>query len=105
MSRQRGGETVEFVAGLIVGFIISAPLVAWLSPRSGEETRQTLVQRGLIIRHRVGETVRKPLEQVQQQFGQLKGVSVDEALEEGKMIAAQHRAGVSGDAPGGAEGM
>ncbi|MCZ7538476.1 MAG: hypothetical protein M5U29_00825 [Anaerolineae bacterium] len=86
---QQGVGTVEFVAGLIVGFVISAPLVAWLSPRSGEETRQAIVQRGLLIRRRVGETVRGPLEQVQQQLEQIKGESLEDALAEGKTIAAR----------------
>ena len=90
MARERQGSgTVEFVAGLIVGFVVSAPVVAWLSPRSGEETREVVVQRGLIIRRRVGETVQRPLEQVQQQLEQIKGESLEDALEEGKAIAAR----------------
>lgn len=88
-SKQHGSGAVEFVSGLIVGFVISAPVVAWLSPRSGEETRQAIVQRGLLIRRRVGETVRGPLEQVQQQLEQIKGESVSDALAEGRAIAAQ----------------
>ena len=88
-SEQQGVGTVEFVAGLIIGFVVSAPVVAWLSPRSGAETRQAVVQRGLLIRHRVGETVRGPLEQVQQQLEQIKGESLEDALEEGKAIAAR----------------
>ena len=86
---RQGSGTVEFVAGLIVGFVVSAPVVAWLSPRSGEETRQAIVQQGLLIRRRVGETVRRPLEQVQQQLEQIKGESVSSALAEGRAIAAQ----------------
>jgi gas vesicle protein len=85
------GEAFSFFAGLIVGFIVSAPLAAWLSPRSGSETRRSIVQRGTVVRRRVGETLRKPVEQVQEQFEQLKGDSVEEALEEGKAIAAQKR--------------
>jgi gas vesicle protein len=87
------GETFSFVTGLIVGFIVSAPVVAWLSPRSGSDTRRSIVQRGTVIRRRVGETLRKPVEQVQEQLEQLKGDSVEEALEEGKAIAAQKRIG------------
>ena len=87
-SERQGVGAVEFVAGLIVGFAVSAPLVAWLSPRSGAERREAVVQRGLLIRRHVGETVRGPLEQVQQQLEQIKGESLEDALEEGKAIAA-----------------
>ncbi len=80
------GETFSFISGLVLGLVVSAPMVAWLSPRSGEETRQSITQRGMIIRRRVSETIRKPIQQVQDQ---LKGDSVQEALEEGKTIAAR----------------
>jgi gas vesicle protein len=86
---QNGGEAFSFIGGLILGFIVSAPVAAWLSPRSGEETRQGITQRGIIIRRRVGQTIRKPLTQVQEQ---LKGDSVQEALEEGRTIAARLQA-------------
>ncbi|MBN1563419.1 MAG: YtxH domain-containing protein [Anaerolineae bacterium] len=89
-------ESFSFITGLIAGFIISAPLAAWLSPRSGAETRQTITQQGTIIRRRVGETIRQPVERVQAQVShvqaqleQLKGDSVDDALAEGKAIAAR----------------
>jgi gas vesicle protein len=94
---QSGGETFSFVGGLILGFIVSAPIVAWLSPRSGEETRRDITQRGMIIRRRVRQTVRKPLEQVQQQ---LKGDSIQEALEEGKTIAARLQSGMTANEGG-----
>jgi gas vesicle protein len=88
-----GGEAFSFVTGLIMGFIVSAPVAAWLSPRRGSETRRGIVQRGTIIRHRVGETLRKPVEQAQEQLEHLKGDSVEDALEEGRAIAAQNRIG------------
>ena len=93
MSQQKsgGGESFSFITGLIAGFIISAPVAAWLSPRSGEETRQTITQQGIIIRRRVGQTIRQPVERVQSQLEQFKGDSVEDALEEGKSIAAQRK--------------
>jgi len=84
--QQSEGETFSFISGLLLGIIIGAPIAAWMSPRSGEETRQEISQRGMIIRRRIGETIRKPIEQVQ---GQLRGDSVQEALDEGKSIAAR----------------
>lgn len=88
------GETFSFISGLVFGLMVSAPMVAWLSPRSGEETRQSITQRGMIIRRRVSETIRKPIQQVQDQ---LKGDSVQEALEEGKTIAARLQSGSHGE--------
>jgi gas vesicle protein len=86
-----GGESFSFITGLIAGFIISAPVATWLSPRSGHETRQTITQQGLIIRRRVGQTLRQPVELVQAQLAQFKGDSVEDALEEGKSIAARRK--------------
>lgn len=94
MSQQNtgAGESFSFITGLIVGFVLSAPIAAWLSPRSGEETRQQITQQGTIIRRRVGQTLRQPVERVQSQLEQLRGDSVDEALAEGKSIAVQQQA-------------
>ncbi|MBI5960692.1 MAG: hypothetical protein HY866_18280 [Chloroflexi bacterium] len=86
---EQGDETFNFVAGLILGFIMSAPIAAWLSPHSGPEVRHSIVQRGRIVRRRVEQTIRKPLELAQDQITQLRGDSVQDALDEGKAIAAQ----------------
>lgn len=93
MSQQntRAGESFSFITGLIFGFVVSAPIAAWLSPRSGEETRQQITQQGTIIRRRVGQTLRQPVELVQSQLEQLKGDSVEMALAEGKSIAAEQQ--------------
>jgi gas vesicle protein len=88
------GETFSFFSGLVVGLVVSAPIAAWLSPRSGEEARHNIVQRGMIIRRRVGETIRKPIQQVQDQ---LKGDSLQEALDEGKSIAARLQSNSRGE--------
>jgi gas vesicle protein len=90
--RKGDGEAFSFIGGLIVGFIVSAPVAAWLSPRAGGETRRTIVQQGVIIRRRVGDTLRRPVELAQEQLEQLKRESVEAALGEGKTIAAQTQA-------------
>jgi len=95
MSQRRSGsegEAVGFLTGLVVGFIVSVPVAAWMSPRSGSELRRTMVQRGLIVRRQVGQSIRKPLERVQEQLDQLRSDSVATALDEGKSIAAQQQA-------------
>ena len=94
MAKSNSGETFSFMSGLVFGLIVSAPVAAWLSPRSGEEARHGIVQRGMIIRRRVGETIRKPIQQVQDQ---LKGDSLQEALDEGKTIAARRQSGSQGE--------
>lgn len=95
MSQRRSGsegETLSFITGLMVGFLVSAPLAAWLSPHSGPEIRHTIVQRGLIVRRQVEQTLRKPIARVQEQLEQFKSDSVATALDEGKSIAAQRQA-------------
>ncbi len=87
--QERAEGTVEFFAGLLVGLAISLPAVAWLAPRGTDSLREVVVQRGLIIRRRVGEAVRRPLAQVEQQLERVRGESVDEALAEGRAIAAR----------------
>lgn len=112
--KDNSGEMSTFIGGLVMGLIISAPIAAWLSPRSGTETRQEIRQRGFIIRRKVGQTVRKPIDavqegaeqigaqvgqlqdkvgqqidQLQEKVGQIKGESVEDALAAGKAIAAE----------------
>jgi gas vesicle protein len=103
--RDQGGEASSFIGGLILGFIISAPVAAWMSPRSGSETRSEIRQQGIIIRRKTQRVVRKPIETIQEQIeqlqakaGQLKGESVEDALREGRSIAAR-ALGKEPDAP------
>jgi len=115
-SRQDDGETMSLIMGLIVGLAISLPIAAWLSPRSGSETRQGIRRRGFIIRHKAGEAMQQVQDQIEQipaQVGQrfenaqhrigdqinqlqekvadIRGESVEDALEQGRAIAAQKR--------------
>lgn len=90
MTERNQNSTISFVSGLIAGFIISAPVAAWLSPRSGPERREMITQRGVIVRRKVADSLRKPVEQVQEQLEQLKGISVEDALAEGKAIASRY---------------
>ena len=91
MGARNDEEALSFIGGLIVGFMVSVPLVAWLAPRSAVEMRESLTQRGVVIRRQIAQTLRKPVEQVQGQLTHLKGSAVEEALEEGKALAAQRR--------------
>jgi len=117
MARRDEGDTRDFLAGLLLGLLISAPVAAWLSPYSGHTLRKEIRQRGQVIVRRAGQTAQQvgqlPVklgEGVSQQIGQIgeqitgqveqiqgkvRGRdSIDEALEEGRMIAAQRRSGL-----------
>lgn len=96
--QRRDDEKQSFISGLIAGLAIGIPIAVWMTPHSGSETRQNIRQRGVIIRRKAGSIVRKPIEQAQSQIGQLqdrvekiKGDSVEDALAEGKAIAAARR--------------
>lgn len=108
------GDTRTFIGGLLLGLLLSAPAAAWFSPYSGHTLRHEIRQRGQIVVRRAGETAQKvgqlPVkvgESVGQQIGQIgeqitgqveqiqekvRGRdTIDEALEEGRTIAAQRR--------------
>jgi gas vesicle protein len=120
MSKRSGedGLVLSFIGGLLAGALVSAPIAAWLSPRRGAETRDEIRQRGVIIRRKAGSAVRKPIDQIGDTVEQIqgtvseavdkvqdqvsgavekvqdrvKGESVEDSLEEGRMIAAQKKA-------------
>lgn len=108
MARRDEGDAHDFLAGLLLGLVISAPLAAWLSPHSGHTLRKEIRQRGQLIVRRAGQTAQQvgqlPAKlgegvgqisgQVEQIQGRVRGRdSIDEALEEGRTIAAQRRSG------------
>jgi len=107
-------ESRSFLGGLLLGLVLSAPLAAWLSPYSGHRLRQEIRQRGQVVVRRAGQTAQQVTElparigegvgqqvsQLQDQIGsQVEQIqdkvrgreSVDEALEEGRAIAARRR--------------
>ncbi|MBN1680848.1 MAG: YtxH domain-containing protein [Anaerolineae bacterium] len=92
-----GGETFSFITGLIMGFIVSAPVAAWLSPRSGQETRETIRQQGVVIRRRAADVILKPVAQVQDAVVGRRTESVAESLDEGRAIAARKRLGADSE--------
>lgn len=103
--QQDEADARSFLGGLLLGLLVSAPVAAWLSPYGGQRLRQEIRQRGQVIVRRAEETVQQVSqiparlgEEVGQQVGQLQDRvrgrdSLDEALEEGKAIAAQRRSG------------
>jgi gas vesicle protein len=70
-----------FLAGLVVGAIVGGAAAALLAPRSGPETREQIVERGLELKSRAedvveraqrvaGETVAKVQTAAQEMIGQ-----------------------------------
>ncbi len=75
MAKQKdGGGTSTFVFGTLIGMVTGGIAALWMSPRSGEETRDQLRQRFRFVVDRV------------------QGESVEDSIEMGKSIAHQKRA-------------
>jgi len=55
---ERNGDMM-FLAGLFVGAIVGAASAALLAPRSGTETREQVVERGLELRNRAEDAVQR----------------------------------------------
>lgn len=117
MARFDDSDTRSFLGGLLLGLLLSAPAAAWFSPYSGHTLRKEIRQRGYVIVRRAGQTAQQvgqiPAklgegvgqqigqigEQISGQVEQIQGKvrgrdSIDAALEEGRMIAAQRRGGL-----------
>lgn len=70
MSKKTNDMTPSFARGALWGFIIGGIVALWNAPQSGKRTR-----------HQLGRILHI-----------VQGQSVEEALDEGKMIAQQNRA-------------
>ncbi len=99
MADKQSNEIGSFLGGMLLGAMLGAPLAAWLSPRSGRETRRQIRQTGTAVVRKpaelvgaVQETVGSQIERVQDRVGQLRGETIEESLAEGKALAAE-RAG------------
>jgi gas vesicle protein len=56
MDDEQGPGDASFVLGLILGMAIGAGLVLILSPRLGQQAREAIRERGLVLRDRMQET-------------------------------------------------
>ncbi len=89
-STHNDDTAASFVSGLVLGLLVSAPIAAWLSPRSGPQVRSDIRQRGMVIRRRTAEVIRKPITAIQSQITDLRGDSIADLLDEGKRLARRH---------------
>jgi gas vesicle protein len=94
-TRERGAG---FVSGFLLGGLVGAAVALLLTPRSGEETRDTLMDRGIVLKVKAEEVASKAREEADDLIARGKTVLEDqrarlrEAVEEGKEAAAEKKA-------------
>jgi len=96
MSTREGGS--GFFAGFILGGLVGAAAALLLTPRSGEETRESLMDRGIVLKVKAEEVASRAKEEADELIARGKTVLEDqksrlkEAVEEGKEAAAEKKA-------------
>ncbi len=96
MKSQESGS--GFVSGFLLGGLFGAAAALLLTPRSGEETRDTLMDRGIVLRGKAEEVAAKAREEADELLTRGKVVLEDQrarirdAVEEGKGAAAERKA-------------
>jgi gas vesicle protein len=86
-----------FVAGFLLGGLVGAGLALLVTPRSGEETRDVLVDTGIELKVKAEEVVTKAREEADDLLARGKTIleeqkaRVQEAVDVGKEAAAQKR--------------
>jgi len=89
MSKENSGGT-EFLLGLFVGGMLGAVIGLLLAPRSGEEMRSQLAERGIELRSEFQKRAGELQERVPA-FVEEQRERVEEAIEKGKEAAAKKR--------------
>lgn len=89
MAKRESGS-LDFLAGFIVGGAIGAIAGILLAPRSGEETRAQITERGIELRNELEKQAGVVQESVPTFVEQQRG-RVQEAIEKGKEAAAKKR--------------
>ncbi len=78
--RNDAGEAGLFVVGALLGSLIGAVAGLWFAPRSGEETRREIQERGNELRDEIEQVTTEARRK-------LEGESIDDAMEYGKAEA------------------
>ena len=87
-----------FMAGFLLGGLVGAAVALLLTPRSGEETRDTLRDKSIELRVRAGEVAARARSEADELLARGKATfdeqkaRVQEAIEEGKDAAAAKKA-------------
>ncbi len=80
-----------FVGGFLLGGLVGAGLALILTPRSGEESRDALLDGGIELKEKAGEAMVKVQGEADDLLSRARA-RVQEAMEVGKEAAAQKRA-------------
>lgn len=92
------GGGAGFVTGFLLGGLVGAAVALVLTPRSGEETRDTLRDKGIELRVRAEEVAARAREEADELLARGRAAfeeqkaRVQEAIEEGKDAAAMKKA-------------
>ncbi len=95
MKSEEGGA--GFVSGFLLGGLVGAAAALLLTPRSGEETRDTLMDRGIVLKDKAEEVAAKAREEADELLSLGKTMLEDqkarirEAVEEGREAAAEKK--------------
>ena len=91
---QDHGSTMYFFAGLLVGGLAGAVVSLLMAPRSGQETRDQIQQKGIKLRDEAAETANSAIAQVRQKSKQVStevGQKVGELKQRGQKLIDEQR--------------
>src|SRR5690242_5909230 len=97
--QQGQGSAGYFLAGLVVGGLAGAAVSLLMAPRSGQETRNLLQQKGIELRDEANETAESAVKQVRQKGQQISadiGEKVGELKQRGQKLIDETRDDHSG---------
>jgi len=95
---ERDSGFAEFVAGFVIGGLAGAAIALLLAPQSGEETRQLIRDRSIVIRDQVEQTATEAREKAEALAGQ----AVDRAQQltrKGQVVLEEAKAAVTKHVP------
>jgi gas vesicle protein len=89
-----------FWFGLVTGWAIGAVIGQLKAPRSGEQTRALIAQRGVALRSEAGRRAEEISLGIQERgrqiVGEMEADLVQQAIEEGKEVARRRQAALEG---------
>ncbi|HEX2988870.1 MAG TPA: YtxH domain-containing protein [Chloroflexota bacterium] len=87
-----------FFVGFLLGGVVGAAAALLITPRSGDETRDTIMERGIELKVKAEEVAARAMDEADDLFTKGRTVldsqryRIQEAVEEGKEAAAQKKA-------------
>ena len=90
----RDSGFAEFVAGFIIGGLAGAAVALLLAPQSGEETRQLIRDKSIVIRDQVEETAAEARQKAEELASQAKD-RAQQLTRKGQVVLEEAKAAVS----------